>query len=151
MNVRSCSSRSDSNAHCGDETSEKGASRASVTAARRKGVGDAIFVHGVVVLAPSARTPPTLHYCRALALDGECRRGSGIMESFLMRRDDALSCPYTSVDVSRISVRISVNGIASTSNTTSAFHFVTPSNRCVGLCGAKRRHQGAGNAFSGFS
>jgi hypothetical protein len=45
------SSRSDSRAHCSDETSEKGASRASVAAARRKGVGDAIFVHGVVVLA----------------------------------------------------------------------------------------------------
>jgi hypothetical protein len=34
--------------------------------------------------------------------------------------------------VSGISVSISVNGIASTSYTTSAFHFVTPSNRCVG-------------------
>jgi hypothetical protein len=37
------SSRSDSRAHCGDETSEKGASHASVAAARRNGVGDAIF------------------------------------------------------------------------------------------------------------
>jgi hypothetical protein len=44
-------SRSDSRAHCSDETNEKGASCASVAAARRKGVGDAIFVHGVVVLA----------------------------------------------------------------------------------------------------
>jgi len=34
--------------------------------------------------------------------------------------------------VSGISVSISVNGIASTSNTTSAFHFATPSNRRVG-------------------
>ena len=34
--------------------------------------------------------------------------------------------------VSGISVSNSGNGIASTSNTTSAFHFVTPSNRCVG-------------------
>jgi hypothetical protein len=45
------SSCSGSRAHCSDETSEKGASRASVAAARRKGVGDAIFGHGVVVLA----------------------------------------------------------------------------------------------------
>jgi len=34
--------------------------------------------------------------------------------------------------VSGPSVSISVNGIASTSYTTSAFHFVTSSNRCVG-------------------
>jgi hypothetical protein len=34
--------------------------------------------------------------------------------------------------VSGISVSNNVNGIASTSHTTSAFHFVTPSNRCVG-------------------
>ena len=34
--------------------------------------------------------------------------------------------------VSGISVSNSVNGIASTIYTTSAFHFVTPSNRCVG-------------------
>ena len=48
---------------------EKGATRALVAAARRKGVGDAIFVHGVVVLAPSAQTPPTLYYFRAIALE----------------------------------------------------------------------------------
>jgi hypothetical protein len=34
--------------------------------------------------------------------------------------------------VSGISVSIIVNGIASTSHTTSAFHFETLSNRCVG-------------------
>ena len=34
--------------------------------------------------------------------------------------------------VSGISDSISVIGIASTSDTTSAFHFVTPQNRCVG-------------------
>jgi hypothetical protein len=71
MNVTHRSSRFDSSAHCSDETREKGASRATVAAARRKGVGDAIFVHGVVVLAPSARTPPTLHDFRAIALDRE--------------------------------------------------------------------------------
>jgi hypothetical protein len=39
-------SRFDSPAHCSNETREKGASRASVAAARRNGVGDAIFGHG---------------------------------------------------------------------------------------------------------
>jgi hypothetical protein len=34
--------------------------------------------------------------------------------------------------VTGISVSISVNGIASISYATSAIHFVTPSNRCVG-------------------
>ena len=91
MNATRGSSRSDSRAHCGDETSEKDASRASVAAARRNGVGDAIFVHGVVVLAPSARTPATLHYFRALAMEQECLGESEIRESFVMRRDDALS------------------------------------------------------------
>jgi hypothetical protein len=43
VNVARRSSRFDSRAHCSDETREKGASRASVAAARRKGVGDAIF------------------------------------------------------------------------------------------------------------
>jgi hypothetical protein len=67
-----CSSRFDSRAHCSDETSEKGASRASVAAARRKGVGDAIFVQGVASRAPTARTPPTPHDFRALAMEREC-------------------------------------------------------------------------------
>jgi hypothetical protein len=46
VNVTRRSSRPDSRAHCSDETSEKGASRASVAAARLKGVGDAILFHG---------------------------------------------------------------------------------------------------------
>jgi hypothetical protein len=71
MNDTRRSSRFDSRAHCSDETSEK-APRASIAAARRSGVGDAIFVHGVASRAPSERTPPTPHYFRALALDGEC-------------------------------------------------------------------------------
>ena len=78
-----CSSRFDSRAHCSDETSEKGASRASVAAARRKGVGDAIFCHGVVVLALSARTQPTPHDFRALAMEREWWGGSGFRESFV--------------------------------------------------------------------
>ena len=86
MNDTRRSSRLDSRAHCGDETSEKGASRASVAAARRNGVGDAIFVHGVVVLAPSARTPPTPHDFRALAMEREWLGGLGIRESFVNRR-----------------------------------------------------------------
>ena len=68
-----------------------------VAAARRNGVGDAIFVHSVAVLAQSARTPQTLHYFRAIAMDGECWGGSELRESFVMRRDDASSCPTTSV------------------------------------------------------
>jgi hypothetical protein len=63
--------------------------------------------------------------------------------------------------VSGVSVSISVNGIASTSDNTSAFHFVTPSNRYVGRSATrdvwstvadKRRpsasHQGGGDATS---
>jgi hypothetical protein len=64
--------RRSSRFHCSDETREKGASRASVAAARRNVVGDAIFGHGVGALAPSARTPPTLHEFRALAIEQEC-------------------------------------------------------------------------------
>ena len=71
MNETRRSRRSGSRAHCSDETSEKGASRASVAAARRKGVSDAIFVHGVASRAPSARAPATVHYFRAVALDEE--------------------------------------------------------------------------------
>jgi len=103
------SSRSDSRAHCGDETSEKGASRASVASAQRKGVGDAIFVHGVVVLAPSARTPPTPHDFRALAMERDWWGGSGIRESLVMRRDDASSCPTTSVVASPASASASAS------------------------------------------
>jgi len=58
----------------------------SVAAARREGVGDAIFVHGVVVLAPRARTPPTPHDFRALATEREWWGGLGIRESFVNRR-----------------------------------------------------------------
>ena len=89
MNDTRRPSRFDSPAHCSDETSEKGASRVSVAAARRNGVNDAIFGHTVASRAPSARTPPTLHYFRAIALNGECWGGSEIRESFVMRRDDA--------------------------------------------------------------
>jgi hypothetical protein len=59
------------------------------------------------------------------------------------------------------SVSISDNGIASTSHTTSAFHFVTPSNRCVGRSATRdvvsgggkttperASHQSGGNATS---
>ena len=45
---------------------------------------------------------------------------------------------------SGISVSNSVNGFASTSITTSAFHFVTPSNRCVGLSTARDVVSGRG-------
>ena len=44
--------------------------------------------------------------------------------------------------VSGPSVSFSVNGIASTSHTTSAFHFVTPSNRRVGRSAS--RDEGSG-------
>ena len=91
MNVTRRSRRFDSRAHRSDETSEKGASRASVAAARREGVDDAIFGHGVASRALIARTPPTPHYFRALALEREWWGGSGIRESFVMRRDDASS------------------------------------------------------------
>ena len=37
----------------------------------RNGVGDAIFGHRVVVLAPSAWTLPTVHYFRAIAMERE--------------------------------------------------------------------------------
>ena len=50
---------------------------------------DAIFGHGVASRAPSARTPATEHYLRALALDEECWGGSGIRESFVNRRHHA--------------------------------------------------------------
>jgi hypothetical protein len=43
-----------------------------------------------------------------------------------------------------ICVSVSVNGIASTSNTTSAFHFVTTSNRCVGRSTSRDEVSGRG-------
>ena len=89
MNVTRRCSRFDSRAHCSDETWEKGVSRASVASARRNGVGDAIFVHGVAPRTSSARTPATVHYFRAVALDEELGGGSGVRESLVMRRDDA--------------------------------------------------------------
>ena len=103
MNVTRRSRRCDSRAHCGDETSEKGASRAAVAAARRNGVGDAIFGHGVASRAPSARTPATVHDFRALALEREWWGGLGIRESFVTgvtthddeRRDNANTQPTT--------------------------------------------------------
>ena len=63
--------------------------------------------------------------------------------------------------VTGISVLNSVNGVASTSDTTSAFHFVTPSNRDVGRPASRdvvsvrgkttperASHQSGGNATS---
>ena len=133
MNVTRRSSRYDSRAHCSDETREKGASRASVAAARRKSVGDAIFRSRRRVARPErSDTSDSVQFLGTRFRRGVLGRIEHKRVFCVAARRRIILSYHICRRVSGPSVSNSDNGIASTRNTTSAFHFVTPSNRRVG-------------------